>query len=77
MRAANAATLVVTLMKVVTEVGAPWYTSGVQVWKGAALTLKAKPTNIRPTPMRKSESVPWTASSDARMPVRVVWPVSP
>ena len=64
-------------MNVVTEVGAPWYTSGVQVWKGAALILKAKPTNIRPTPMRNSELVPWTASSEARMPLRVVCPVSP
>ena len=40
----------VTLMKVVTEVGAPWYTSGVQVWKGAALILKARPTNSSATP---------------------------
>src|ERR1035441_6383840 len=30
-----------------TGVGAPWYTSGAQIWKGAAETLKARPTNIR------------------------------
>src|SRR5512146_25923 len=42
--ATNAATLVPTDMKVVTEVGAPTYTSGVHAWNGTAETLKQKPT---------------------------------
>src|SRR3954464_666068 len=29
-----------------TGVGAPWYTSGAQIWKGAAEILKPRPTNI-------------------------------
>src|ERR1035438_6288577 len=29
-----------------TGVGAPWYTSGAQIWKGAAETLNPSPTNI-------------------------------
>src|SRR5215831_20599164 len=30
-----------------TGVGAPWYTSGAQIWKGETDTLNPKPTNIR------------------------------
>ena len=42
-RAAKAATLVVTLMRVVTEVGGALVHVGVQVWNGAALILIAEP----------------------------------
>src|SRR3954453_21976984 len=35
--APNAATLVQAAMKAVTGVGAPWYTSGVQEWKGGGV----------------------------------------
>jgi hypothetical protein len=55
-RAANAATLVATLMNVVTDVGAPWYTSGVQEWNGAADTLNANPMNSSSTPASSSGS---------------------
>src|SRR5215469_13680863 len=44
--AANAAALGPTDMNSVTGAGAPWYTSGAQIWNGAADTLNAKPTNI-------------------------------
>ncbi len=30
-------------MNAVTGVGAPWYTSGVHMWNGAAATLKPRP----------------------------------
>ena len=35
-----------TEKKLVTDVGAPSYTSGVHMWKGTAETLKANPTSI-------------------------------
>src|ERR1022692_3262750 len=43
--------------KAVTGVGAPWYTSGAQIWKGATETLNPSPTNIRAAarPMNKGE----------------------
>src|SRR5438132_11080741 len=50
--AANAADLVATDMKVVTRVGAPSYTSGVHMWKGAAEALNASPTDRNPIPSR-------------------------
>src|ERR1700736_921414 len=57
MNAANAATFVATLMKVVTFVGEPWYTSGDQKWNGAAVTLNPNPTIISATPTRNSGSL--------------------
>ena len=47
---ANAAALVPTDMNAVTGIGAPWYTSGVHMWKGAAETLNANPTPISTMP---------------------------
>ena len=51
---AKAAALVPTDMNAVTGMGAPWYTSGVHMWNGAADTLKAKPTPIRTMPSTSS-----------------------
>src|SRR5437660_5703543 len=51
---AKAAALVPTDMNAVTGIGAPWYTSGVHIWNGAAETLKAKPTPISTMPRIKS-----------------------
>jgi hypothetical protein len=34
-------------MNVVTDVGAPWYTSGTQKWNGANPNLNANPTTIK------------------------------
>src|SRR4051812_49583854 len=48
--------LVATAMKVVTGVGAPWYTSGVQVWNGATEALKASPASARAMPVSSSGS---------------------
>src|SRR5581483_12519193 len=45
-KTAKAAALGPADMNRVTGAGAPWYTSGAQIWKGAAETLKAKPTNM-------------------------------
>src|SRR5919109_3823954 len=46
----NAATLVADDMNAVTVVGAPWYTSGVHMWKGAELDLKPRPATIIASP---------------------------
>ena len=52
---ANPATFGTTAKKLVIEVGAPSYTSGVHIWNGTAETLNARPTrmntiaNIEPT----------------------------
>ncbi len=48
--AANPAAFAPTDMKAVTDVGAPWYTSGVHMWNGTSATLKPKPTMARPIP---------------------------
>jgi hypothetical protein len=45
-------------MKAVTEVGAPWYTSGVHAWNGAAPTLNRRPTATRPIPASSRTSEP-------------------
>src|SRR5262245_66590819 len=39
----SAAVFVAADMNAVTELGAPWYTSGVHMWNGAAETLNASP----------------------------------
>ena len=49
-RAKKAAALTPLAMKAVTGVGAPWYTSGLQEWKGTAAILNSKPTTIKITP---------------------------
>src|SRR5918912_10353 len=66
--APNAATLVQAAMKPVTGVGAPWYTSGVQVWNGAAPTLNSSPTASRATPSSKYLSdASWESSRRRRL----------
>src|SRR3954471_11270638 len=42
-------------MKAVTGVGAPSYTSGVQMWKGAVAILKPKPTSIIAAPANRRD----------------------
>ena len=64
-------------MKAVIDVGAPWYTSGVHMWKGTAETLKPKPTRSRPTAVSARASVPVRpARARATSPIFVV-PVAP
>src|SRR5271154_1182078 len=48
-KTANAAALGAVDIKPTIGAGAPSYTSGVQIWKGAAATLKPKPTNMNAT----------------------------
>ena len=48
--AAKAPAFATAAMNPVTGDGAPWYTSGVHMWKGTAATLKEKPTSIRASP---------------------------
>ena len=75
-RATNVAALEAVDMKAVSAVGAPWYTSGVHMWKGTADTLKKKPTSSRPTPARKRPFRP-VSSRPAARPVRSIVPVAP
>src|SRR4030067_3514564 len=48
----NAAAFGPTEKKAATGVGAPWYTAGVHIWKGAAEILKARPIATRNTASR-------------------------
>src|SRR2546429_166035 len=52
----NAATLVQAAMNAVTGVGAPWYTSGVQVWNGPTEPLNSGPTTSTPNPPNSKAS---------------------
>src|SRR3990172_4858061 len=63
--------------KPVTGVGAPSYTSGPHMWKGAAVILKASPpsTNTMPTTSPGVTAPP--GASAMRMPTRLVVPVQP
>src|SRR5215831_1109245 len=49
-KTANTAAFGAVDMKPTTGDGAPSYTSGVQIWNGAAATLKPSPTNISAMP---------------------------
>src|SRR5436305_7800999 len=46
-KTANAAAFGPAERNAETGVGAPWYTSGAQIWNGEAETLNASPTKIR------------------------------
>ena len=61
-------------MKAVTVVGAPWYTSGVHMWNGAAETLNASPARIIAIPVTKSGS---SAPVASRIAVNPSSPVAP
>src|SRR5271157_5704007 len=58
---ANAAALGPADRNAATGVGAPWYTSGAQIWNGAADTLNASPTNIMAaaTPTKIADGACW------------------
>src|SRR6476661_7696915 len=65
-------------MNAVMGVGAPWYTSGVQVWNGTAATLKPSPTSSSANPATKvpvSNSV--FCERKREIPVSDVVPVAP
>src|SRR5579875_2090904 len=55
--APNAATLVHAAMNAVTGVGAPTYTSGVQLWNGAMPALNSNPTSSIARPRYSSTSL--------------------
>ena len=78
--AAKAATLPAEAMNAVTGVGAPWYTSGVQTWNGAAAILKPRPTISRATPARTRVSLRSTGmvvASVSTMRLMLVEPTAP
>ena len=68
------AIFVAPAMNAVTLVGAPWYTSGVHMWKGAAETLNASPARIIAIPVTKSGSSAPVASWIAENPSSPVAP---
>src|SRR5579884_2449829 len=75
--AANAAAFGPADMKSVTGAGAPWYTSGAQIWNGAADTLNAKPTNINAAAVPTSAGFGRINGSAALISARFVCPVIP
>src|SRR5581483_32246 len=71
---ANAATFVADDMNAVTVVGAPWYTSGVHMWNGAADDLNASPAMIIARPSTSSRS--WELA-EAAIWANPMWFVEP
>src|SRR5207302_11017244 len=61
----------------VTGVGAPSYVSGVQKWKGTALTLNANPPSVRKIATARSVEVPCAAMWRKMSLSSVDPPVSP
>ena len=61
----SAAVFVAADMNAVTEVGAPWYTSGVHMWNGAAETLNASPARIIASPAKRNASLDGSAAAIA------------
>src|SRR4051812_36913953 len=74
---ANPAALGPTDMKPVTGVGAPSYTSGVQMWKGATATLKHKAINIKAAESSTRLSCSSEERNDSAIVSRFVLPVAP
>src|SRR5258708_2293361 len=66
-RSATAAILGAIEKNAVTGVGAPWYTSGAHIWKGAAeiLNARAAATNTRPKIKPSGGSAAWSATMAA------------
>ena len=65
---ANAAAFTPTAMKAVIGVGAPWYTSGIHEWNGAAPTLNSTPTSNSAEPISASDVLPVPEATVSAMP---------
>ena len=74
---ANAAPLGPTVRNAATGAGAPWYTSGAQLWNGAAEILNAIPTNINAAAVETKASGSFAFNSARRISTRFVVPVTP
>ncbi len=70
----SAAVFVAADMNAVTDVGAPWYTSGVHMWNGAAETLNASPARIIARPATRNASSPASAAAICSKPSASVAP---
>ena len=70
----SAAAFVAADMNAVTDVGAPWYTSGVHMWNGAAEALKPKPAITIARPAKSSVSSASVAAAIAEKPSSPVAP---
>ena len=78
--ATKAAVLPTEPMSAVTGVGAPWYTSAVQVWNGTSDTLKPKPTSSNAIPASNiADEPPRTVSLERLAAIfsTLVEPVAP
>ena len=64
--AKNAATFVAAHMNAITGVGAPWYTSGVHMWNGAAEILNPNPITRKPNASSASACEPGLTGERAR-----------
>src|SRR3954464_15242490 len=73
---ANTAALGAVDMNPTIGAGAPSYTSGVQMWKGAAATLNPKPTNIIAIPTKASSGT-LVAARLSLITAMLVDPVAP
>ena len=73
-RTTNAAVFVAADMNAVTEVGAPWYTSGVHMWKGAAEILNMSPARIIARPATRNASLDAFAAAISEKPSLPVAP---
>ena len=79
-KTANAAAFGPADRNAVTGAGAPWYTSGAQIWNGAADTLKASPTNINAAASadeHQARARSRASSTRARISARLMVPVVP
>ena len=61
---ANAASSGAEPMISVTAVGAPWYTSGIHMWNGAAPSLNARPATMNTRPNTSTWCCTWPAADD-------------
>ena len=59
-----------------TGVGAPWYTSGAQTWKGTADALKNSPARTSAVPRERRGEAPFPATCAERGPKSTV-PAAP
>jgi hypothetical protein len=76
-RAAKPAAFAPADMNAVTAVGAPWYTSGVHIWKGTAATLNPNPTRSKAAPNSRRDVFADPVFMADTMAYRLVLPVAP
>ena len=74
---AKAANLGAPAIIKVAAVGAPWYTSGIHMWKGTTPSLKAKPATINTKPKARTCCLIWPLAKALKISLRSKLPVAP